>query len=136
MKVQTKSILILLVTLIIGIIMGTVGSGMLRDSVIRSRMSDLRSPQRFSRMMERIIQPTPEQQKQLREKFDQQHERVFELSEKFRVQMDSLNTEFEHELKDILTREQLDRLSEFLKNRPRPMRPGRGEGRFRERGPR
>jgi len=50
MKVQTKSILTLLITLVIGIVLGAVGSGMLREVVIRDRMSELRSPQRFSRM--------------------------------------------------------------------------------------
>ena len=132
MQMRTKSIIALIITLLIGIVLGAVGSGMLRNSVIRNRMSEFRSPQHFQRSIERVIAPTSDQRAQVRIILDRQQQSVMELSQNFHLEMDSLNHRFRKELSAVLRPDQMDRLRKFMERGPRPPRTGRGEGRFRE----
>ena len=120
MNIKTKSSLVLTATLILGIIIGVVGGGMMRNYIFEKRMEKFRSPNGFIRHMEHIIQPDSSQRVELREKLESQRERFMNLSLRFRTEMDSLNNEFQNELKDILTVEQQQRLENFLNSRPRP----------------
>jgi translation initiation factor 2B subunit (eIF-2B alpha/beta/delta family) len=119
MNVKIKSSLILTVTLILGIVIGAVGSGMLRNYIFEKRMEKFRSPKGFINYLEQVIQPEPSQRAELREKLESQRQRFMQLSMKFRTEMDSLNVEFQKELDGILTEEQQQRLSKFLESRKR-----------------
>ena len=114
MDVKIKSSLVLTITLILGIIIGAVGSGMMRNYFFEKKMENFRSPRGFIRHLERVIQPDSTQRVQLREKLLSQQQHFNHLSMQFRTEMDSLNEEFQNELKDILTEEQQERLSRFL----------------------
>jgi len=111
MEVKTKSYLMLVATLILGIIIGAAGSGMLRNYFFEKRMEKFRSPNGFIEHMEKIIQPDPSQKDVLREKLEFQQQQFSGLSMQFRSKMDSLNVEFKSDLDDILTEEQRERLS-------------------------
>ena len=125
MDVKIKSSVVLGITLILGIIIGVVGSGMMRNYFFEKKMENFRSPRGFIRHLERVIQPDSTQRVQLREKLLSQQQHFNRLSMQFRTEMDSLNEEFQNELKDILTEEQQERLSRFLERGPRPFRKGK-----------
>ncbi|MBN1407709.1 MAG: hypothetical protein JW956_07970 [Calditrichaceae bacterium] len=110
MEVKTKSYLMITATLILGIIIGIVGSGMFRNYVFEKRMEKFRSRLGFIEHMEKIIQPEPSQKDILREKLVSQQQQFTELSMQFRAKMDSLNNEFKKDLDNILTDEQQERL--------------------------
>jgi hypothetical protein len=111
MEVKTKSYLILAATLILGIIIGVVGSGMFRNYIFEKRMEKYRSPHGFIEHMEKIIQPDITQKVVLREKLESQQQKFMELSMQFHAKMDSLNIEFKKDLDGILTEEQQERLA-------------------------
>ena len=125
MDVKIKSSLVLTATLILGIIIGVLGSGMIRNYFFEKKMENFRSPRGFIRHLERVIQPDSTQRVQLREKLRSQQQHFDHLSMQFRTEMDSLNEEFQNDLKDILTEEQQERLSRFLERGPRPFREGK-----------
>lgn len=110
MEVKTKSYLMITATLILGIIIGVVGSGMFRNYVFEKRMEKFRSRLGFIEHMEKIIQPDPSQKDILREKLESQQQQFIDLSMQFRAKMDSVNIEFKKDLDEILTDEQRERL--------------------------
>lgn len=126
MKLQVKSALIIIGTLVIGMILGGLISGMIRHQM-HGKMADGPRGDRFERMMNRIIQPDESQAARLQivmdryaPKFSDQHRRH---SDEMRKLVDSLNVELE----PILTEEQINRLQKWKKRFSR---------RFRERGQR
>lgn len=125
MTSKTKSSLVLTITLILGIVIGAVGSGMIRNYIFEKRMEKFRSPHGFIDHMEKIIKPEPSQREELREKLKSQRERFIQLGMQFHNEADSLNREFQKELDDILTDEQQQRLSKFLESRKPPSREKR-----------
>lgn len=125
MDVKIKSSLLLTATLILGIIVGVVGSGMIQKYMFEKKVEKYRSPHGFIRHMERIIQPDSTQRELLREKLRSHQLCLNNLGIEYRTEMDSLSEEFQDELKEILTEEQQERLSKFLKRGPRPFREGK-----------
>ena len=95
MEVKTKSYLMITATLILGIIIGVVGSGMFRNYVFEKRMEKFRSRLGFIEHMEKIIQPDPSQKDILREKLESQQKQFNDLSMQFRSKMDSVNKDFQ-----------------------------------------
>jgi hypothetical protein len=125
MDVKIKTSFVLISTLILGIVIGAVGSGLIRNYIFEKNMENFRSPQGFINHLERIIQPDSLQQVQLRERLQSQYQRFDLLGMQFRTEIDSLNHEFQNELKDILTEEQQERLSRLREKGPRPFREGK-----------
>jgi hypothetical protein len=128
MKIQTKTTLILIGTLIIGIVIGVLGSGVARRQMTR-KFANRPFPKQFTAVFERIIGPDATNRDTVlailqnnAEKFDQfqrQHEATM------RAMIDSLNAE----LDPILTPEQKQRLDEHnerLRKRMENFHPGRG----------
>lgn len=128
MKLQVKSALIIIGTLVIGMILGGLISGMIRHQM-HGKTADGPRGDRFERMMNRIIQPDESQAARLQivmdryaPKFADQHQRHSGEMQKL---VDSLNVELE----PILTEEQINRLQKWKKRfsrrfRGRSQRPG------------
>jgi hypothetical protein len=112
MKAKAKSFIILVVTFVLGILVGMVISTTLTRSHFRGKIDRLRTPDGFIGMYERIIIPEEAQQDTLRiilrqyfEKMKKQGEEGFN---KFRALEDSLD----QALEPMLTEEQNQRLKE------------------------
>ncbi|PIS27665.1 MAG: hypothetical protein COT43_09110 [Candidatus Marinimicrobia bacterium CG08_land_8_20_14_0_20_45_22] len=124
MKLTTKTTLILIGVLIIGIVIGSVGvSSYLRFHHER-KVAEFRRGRGFVSEMERIIDPRPEQKDQIHlilkkhsrwiQKFSDEQIRIFVVS------LDSLNLE----LSKVLTPDQMKRFEHRMEQiRHRPPRP-------------
>ena len=128
MHIKTKSLIALIITLIIGIVIGSVGSGMYRSYLYRSKVTHMRSPQGFKERLEKVIQPEASQEAELQEKMNRHYQRVDSLGKTFRHEIDSLNLIFQNDLKDLLKDEQQQRLAEYFEKMKRPDR--RRDGRY------
>jgi hypothetical protein len=139
MNSRTKNSLIIIGTLLIGIIIGTLISGRytkIRMDSIRSGYSDQGV---FDNMM-RVIDPSPQQMRDIEPAFDRYLER---RRDRFNRHYDDqiLNMqEFENEIRPCLNNGQIERLR-MMKNRKQERfqnynnkwnRQGRGQGRNRE----
>lgn len=115
MKLQVKSGLIITGTLLIGMILGGLLSGMIR-SHFHEKWAEGPRHDRFGRMINRIIEPDKTQAAKIQKivdryapKFADQHKRHTGEMQKL---VDSLNVELE----PILTEEQMTRLKERLEH--------------------
>jgi len=115
MKTQLKSSLLLLSIFGLGIIFGLVLDRTFVEYQMKSRFKRLREPRMIGHLLERIIQPAPEQQKRIREilaKYSQQMDETRrQVMKQSAVIMDSL----QQDLAPILTEEQKSRLEEHRK---------------------
>lgn len=124
MSTKSMTLLIILATLVIGIAIGALSTGALRQR--REDRFDRMPPQRrFHKAMERIIQPTDEQreaiQKILKHRFDQLSAIRQEHENEIIAIYDSMRVDFE----SILTEEQRTRLEERLRKGPHDMMQAR-----------
>ncbi len=109
MNTKVKIALIIIVTLMIGIVLGA----MLNRAFIRYRIQKAfadRNPEGMVSFMERIIQPTPDQREQIREILENHRKKSSDLREKFMMEMQAEFESLEAELDLILTPEQKRRL--------------------------
>ena len=115
MKTKTKTLLLLICTLLIGIILGAlIHDAFLRNHVKR-RFEHMRSSEGFIARFERIIEPTEEQQSALQEILKRHFLKMNRFLHEFPPQMDSLITDLE----TVLTDEQIKKLKESrMFNRP------------------
>jgi Spy/CpxP family protein refolding chaperone len=127
MNTKVKIALIIIMTLVLGIVLGA----MLNRAFIRYRIRRAfadRNPVGMVAFMEKNIQPTPDQREQIREILERHRIKTEEIREKF---MEEMRQEFESldaELDPILTPEQKKRLKRrFFRprddRRHRPDRP-------------
>jgi hypothetical protein len=126
MSVKWKSTFIIVATLVIGILIGVFLAGPALHRRVESRHRD-RGPELFTQMMERVIQPTEEQQGAVHAVLEEYSALLEDLHEDFGTEMmatiDSLNAD----LDPLLTEEQKarlkerhDRLERFKGKGPRP----------------
>jgi hypothetical protein len=140
MKPQTKSIFVVIATLIIGMLLGALINGSIR-SQIHDRVFNGPRQDRFGQMMERIIQPDSTQAEAIHELMDRYAPRFAEQHQRHTAEMKYLVDSLNEELAPILTEEQMarlmDRLNRFERGMRRPgqrqgpgqgMRPGMGPG--------
>ncbi len=124
MTTRTKSILIITASVVAGVVIGALAVG----AVVNHRVDELRAlrrPAGFAPMIERVIQPQDGQQRrEIQEALRRAAERNMELRmymhERHFMILDSLRSDLE----DVLTEEQMERLTEWVKRqrRPRPHR--------------
>jgi len=114
MTSKSKSTFIILIILLIGIIIGALGSGMLRKSRM-DKFDRMSHHQRFIRVMDRIIQPTEEQREVLDEILRKHSEKMNEVREKHQAEIISIVDSLKIELEKILADEQLARLEKHIK---------------------
>ncbi|MBN2426495.1 MAG: hypothetical protein JXR46_09600 [Calditrichaceae bacterium] len=119
MKVKTRTIIVLSMTLILGIMIGWIGGNIFRKDFYEERMRHFRNPERFVDNFERIIQPTDEQRDKLRQIFQAHHEKTLKMGEKFRQSMKSNFDSIKTEVDSLLTTEQKEKLEKFLERQDR-----------------
>jgi uncharacterized membrane-anchored protein YhcB (DUF1043 family) len=126
MNTKVKVASIIIVTLVIGIVLGA----MLNRAFLRHRIQRAfaeRNPAGMIFFMERSIQPTEEQRVQIREILEKHRKKSAEMREKFMMDMQAEFESLEAELDPILTPEQKNRLKRRLRGpwRDRGQLPGR-----------
>lgn len=148
MIMKTKAIIVLVLTLIIGFILGMLTSAQIRHS----RMKEMRtyvSGKDYAEVMMNVIQPDEAQKAKLEEVMGRLYKTTRNMSSDFRTEFDSVTASFKKEIDTLLTPEQLERVREHeLRNkkmmqemrkeprdyhRPGGGRPGPPSGERRER---
>jgi hypothetical protein len=110
MKTQTKLISMLIVTLLIGMVLGFIGHGIFFRDQFKRRAQRMRTPEGFMERFEQVIQPTDEQRTEIRKILQRHYERMMQQQNAFRESMDT----FKKDLDSLLTSEQRERLQENL----------------------
>lgn len=125
MKKQSKSILILLVTLLIGIAIGVLGSRVYTLHKIKDYKTE-KADIMFERLFMRIVQPTPEQTDTLRIIWDKYQEKLQANHKHFFTETKTILDSMFKEMAPLLTDEQKQRLKERRhRDRRPPHFPGR-----------
>ena len=109
MNIKIKTTLIILITFIIGMVAGS----MITQVYLKYRMKKILSmnmPAGFAAHFERIIEPTDEQRKALREILYKYGEKISEMRQKIRQEFLPINQAMQEEMDSILTPEQKQRL--------------------------
>ncbi|HEX7071987.1 MAG TPA: hypothetical protein VF190_14330 [Rhodothermales bacterium] len=132
MSPRTKSVLLIVATLLIGLVLGALLNARLAERRME-RLASLRSERGFVRFMEEVVQPTDEAQREaMHEVFRRTGERMAEHQERSRRDAMAILDSSRQELAEILTPEQMQRLDDRLQDRRRHRR----DGDFRRGGPR
>lgn len=113
MSTKSKSVLILLGVLTIGIAIGVLASGTLRQQR-ESRFSRMPPDQRLFSFMDRIIQPTPEQRQTFDRILETRSEQLREVHETHQNQVIALYDSLRSDLQSILTEEQRIRFEDQI----------------------
>jgi hypothetical protein len=130
MYTKTKSILVLTSVLIIGIIIGALGSTLLRQNMLEERISRFRTPEGFTERILDRIDPDPDKREAVKNVLIEQHKILAQKFEHTRMQMEAHVDSVLIRLQPFLTEEQLERAAHVLKRRARHMRrPGGKPGR-------
>jgi len=119
MNTKTKSTVVLIGVLLIGIIIGALGNSMLRRNIWEDRVAKFRSPQGFADRFIKIIKPDPQQEKALQEILLKHHQKMLSITELSRERMKIHADSLLFDLEPILTSEQFEQAKNILKRRPR-----------------
>ena len=117
MNIKVKTAIIIIITLIMGIIIGA----MLNRALLQRRINrafSWRLPDYMVTSIERIIQPDQDQRERLRDILKKHAERMMEIRENSRKDMQESFESLQKKLDSILTPEQKRRLQRRL---PRPL---------------
>ena len=124
MKARTKSALLLVATLVVGLLVGAVTTG----SIVNNRLDELkamRSRGGFTGMLERVIEPTDEAQRaQIRAVLEGSEARFSEALRECRGFHSAARDSMRADLDSVLTPAQQNRLDQWL-SRDRKSRNGR-----------
>jgi hypothetical protein len=125
MNTKAKSIAVITGALIIGIIIGALGSSLIRQKMWEDRVSRFRTPEGFTERILDRIDPDPDKREAVKNVLIEQHENLAQKFENTRMQMEVHVDSVLIRLQPFLTEEQLKRAEHVLKRRPRHMRrPG------------
>jgi hypothetical protein len=127
MNIKFKTYFILFITLIIGILLGILGSRVMVKSEVERILS--RGPRlHFIFMFKRIIDPAPEQEEKINQILNKYSRKIDALAETNRREFEKLKRDIRRELDPLLTLEQKKRLDEVFSRRPGfPPSPPKGE---------
>jgi hypothetical protein len=123
MNMKVKTTIIIIITLIFGIVLGAMINRTFTHRRIR-RAFDAINPGRFTMILERAVDPTEEQEKQIREILQNHAKQVEELRKKAMVEMETAMQALKKDLDAVLTSEQKERLENMMKERSPWMRRG------------
>ena len=126
MNLQLKSTAIIIGTLLVGMILGGLMTGMYHHR-IADRISDRPATARFGMMMNRIIQPDETQAGQVKEVMDQYVSKFGDQRQKHGLEMKTLFDSLFSDLEPILTEEQFTRLKHMSQKRFSGQFRGRGK---------
>ena len=133
MQSKAKSIFVLTGVLIIGIIIGALGSSLLRQYMWEERVSRFRTTEGYTERILYRINPDPDKRQAVKNILIEQHKNLTEKFEHTRVRVEAHTDSVLLQLKPLLTEEQLERAAHALKRRSRHMRK---PGEKRDRSPR
>ena len=126
---KTKSLLIILTTLALGILIGILGTNYFRTKRIKEYRS-YTTVDGFTHKFLKAIEPTEEQKEQILPIIKEYSKRNHDLRKEYRNDFRKLIKEFNEELKPVLTKEQLEKLEQGRKDsRERKDDGKRGGGR-------
>jgi hypothetical protein len=111
-----KPILIIVITLLIGFVIGMLTSAQIRHAKLKP-VKMYFSEQRFREGFYHTISPDDQQKEKIDEILDKYASINGNFQEDFRKSLDSTMKEFRRELDEILTKEQQDRLKEMDERR-------------------
>jgi hypothetical protein len=111
-SIRNKTILILAVTFIAGGMLGALASGTLRRQHL-NRIARLREPGGFVGFTERVLKPTPAQKDTVQKILIENHKCISELRERHMKELSVLMDSLKLRLRQVLTRDQMDRFSQF-----------------------
>lgn len=139
MQTRTKSALLLLAVLVLGIVIGMLVSGVLHNRRM-DRIARIRTGPGIVQLVERAVQPESEEQRaQIHEIMEGAAPRFAEMFQRTQEEMRTLSDSVMSELEAILTPEQFENLEEHMLMRRRggpPADEWRGKERPRRRLPR
>jgi len=117
MIMKTKAIVVLVLTLVIGFILGMLTSAQIRHS----RMKEMRtffSGKDYAEMMLNVIHPDEVQKAKLEEVMGRFYKTTRDMQSDFRTDFDSVTATFKKEIDTLLTPEQLVKVRELeVRNR-------------------
>lgn len=123
MKTNTKTVLLIVATLLIGILIGALGSGFTAHRFAR-HVADMRHREVFVERMMEIIDPAPDQEDQIRGILTRHAEQFAEIADDFHGEASALFDSLRTELDPVLTDEQKARLEERHRKIGRLMKRG------------
>lgn len=121
---KIRSIALILITLVIGVILGMLTSAQLRFHKLKP-VRVYFSEERFREGFYKMIQPDEAQKAEIEAVINKHAKGIGEMQIQFRKEFDDKMKAFRKELDSKLTREQLDRIKEMDKKREEMIRKGR-----------
>jgi len=118
MNTKTKSTIVLIGVLLIGIVIGALGSSLIRRSMWEERVARFRSPEGFSERLIHIIKPDPAQEEKVRQILLKHHDKMEKITEASRAMIKEHADSLLIDLQPVLNPEQLARLKDILHRRP------------------
>jgi len=116
MNMKVKTTIVIIITLIFGIVLGA----MLNRTFMHQRIKrafDAVNPNRFTMILERVIDPTEEQKKQIRGILQKHAKYDAELRKNLTDGMQASIESLKKELDSVLTPEQKERLEKMMRER-------------------
>jgi len=123
MNNKVKSTLILVTTLVIGMILGSVLTLALTKNRIYNRLADLRTEPGFVRHLERMIDPDAGQREKVHEILIDHFERMHRVGREMRMQFKVMNDSLFQDLEKVLRPEQIEQLKDRMERMKRFSRP-------------
>jgi len=128
MNMKLKVTFIIIITLVLGIVVGFMLNRTYSQRRVRNIISR-RSPEFFVTFYERILEPDTKQSKMIREILDTHAKQVSDIRENYQEEVQSLFESVKAQIDPILTPEQKERLKErFPRPSPYRDRPGKKRG--------
>lgn len=118
MNTKTKSILVIIGALLIGIIIGAMGSTMVRRNLFEDRIARFRTPEGFTQRLIEVIQPDPEQREAINDILKKNHQKMLEFGKEGMERIKNHADSLLKELEPVLRPDQLERLKKRLMERP------------------
>jgi hypothetical protein len=138
MNVKLKSIIVIVSTLLIGMVLGSVITAAFVKNRAFDRIAEMRNERGFVKRIERLIQPDEDQKEKVREILVEHFDKMHLLGEEMRITFKTMNDSLIKDLEPILHPEQIERFKKRMERMKRfggpPGKPHRPP--FRDRKPR
>lgn len=133
MNTRTKSALLIIGTLIVGVLIGVLATARVTDQRI-DRMRELRSRSGFEETVLQALGPISEEQTAaIKVILSESHERMGDLRREWRASLRAEGDSMRKALREVLTPQQIGALDDWMtRQQRRPRRPGEGERRRRQ----
>ena len=128
MKTETKTVTILISIFILGIFLGIVVDRTIVEHQMKNRMKRMRNPGMIGFLLERVIQPTPDQRPKIEKILEKHAGKMFKARQQAMETAGATMDSLRHDLEPILTDVQKRRLEE---HKLRFESWERGKGKFR-----